>query len=1053
MQPKLQETFKTLNQRQLEAVKAIEGPVTVFAGPGTGKTQILATRIGRILQETDTNPDQIICLTFTDAGAVAMRKRLLKFIGPDAYRIFISTFHGFCTHIIQENPEQFGFREMEPISELESHEILADIIASLDPQNPIKRLTGDVHYEISRLLSLFSNMKRENWDPDHIERHIGEYIQSLPERPEFIYQRNGKDFKKGDLKQKDYDQAIRRMETLRAAVHLYQPYQRAMNRMGRFDYDDMILWVLEAFKKDKDLLLRYQEQFLYILVDEYQDTNGSQNEIVNLLSSYFEIPNVFVVGDDDQSIYRFQGANMENIHEFMDRYQNHLTPVVLTENYRSSQAILDMARSLIDRNESRLIRGDQKKLHAANAEVADLGQPPQLLRYPNDYHEIAGVVDKIIELHHSGVAYEEMAVIYSQHKFSENLVRLMRFNNIPLSIKFEEDCLKMPLIGQLLSLIEFLYNEYKKPGKGEGLVYQIMNYNFFGLDPRKLQEDMMAFDRVRKQDTYLLQFLADQNPHSEQGDLFNQNGPANRFEDSASLARAMLNWTKAVEEHTVASYFQHIIHHSGLLAYVLRHPNRSDHLEELNTFFAFVKSEQSRKKDLDLGSFLETIELMRAQGIRVPVHKAMKTESGVNLLSAHGSKGLEFEHVFIIQAHSKAWESQRSGGNAYTLPDNLLLSIDPKLNDIEEKRRLFYVAMTRAKKGLYISYPEEDDRQKQNQPSLFMAECMQFLDKSEADPAQGSDEQMLKIFEAILSKQGKPVIPLYDEPKVDKMLENYTLSVTHMNIYLRCPVSFFFSYILKIPQAKFPAMEFGSAVHSSLDRFFKKAAEEGKVPPLEFLMEEFYKGLAYRKDGFTEKEYKRRKEYGEQFLPLYYRKYQSTWNTTVLTEKGFTNINIGEVPVKGFVDKVELNGKDAVLVDYKTGQFKNTLSRSSFNRPGEKVRSKAKHHVEEFGGDYWRQAVFYKILVSEDRNTEWQVAKVEFDFVEPDSDTGDFHKQGIEITEEDQSVVRDQIQRVYKGIMNKEFDKGCGQDDCDWCNFVKSDFTIPSFKVEIEEQE
>src|ERR1700741_4316595 len=200
LERKFAEEYNKLNEQQRQAVDTIEGPVMVIAGPGTGKTQILASRIGKILLETDVFPQNILCLTYTDAGVVAMRKRLLQFIGPDAYKVNIYTFHAFCHEVIQENLFLFEKTVLDPVSDLEKIEFFKELIDSFPKNHPLKRYRGDVYFEINNLQSLFSNMKREGWTPAFINQKINEYIPDLPNRDEFIYKRKHKEFQAGDLK-------------------------------------------------------------------------------------------------------------------------------------------------------------------------------------------------------------------------------------------------------------------------------------------------------------------------------------------------------------------------------------------------------------------------------------------------------------------------------------------------------------------------------------------------------------------------------------------------------------------------------------------------------------------------------------------------------------------------------------------------------------------------------------------------------------------------------------------------------------------------------------
>ncbi|HNE45359.1 MAG TPA: ATP-dependent helicase, partial [Chitinophagales bacterium] len=355
------EAYAQLNDAQRRAVDHIEGPVLVVAGPGTGKTQILAVRIGKILAETDAMPENILCLTYTDAGTVAMRKRLLDFIGADAHRVHIHTFHAFCNDVIQAHLDYFGKRELEPITDLENVMILESILEELPTGHLLKKLKGDLSYEVARLNNLFRMMKEEDWDEKRISDNIDVYLADLPNRTEYTYQRvnNKTGVKVGDPKVSKIAEEQERMEKLRAAAQLFPKYQARMKEAGRYDYSDMILWVVRAFRDPsavgENMLRNYQERYLYILVDEFQDTNGAQNEILQLLISFWEVPNVFAVGDDDQSIYEFQGARVKNILDFYTAYQEHVEVIVLTDNYRSHQAVLNAARVVIEQNQERLI--------------------------------------------------------------------------------------------------------------------------------------------------------------------------------------------------------------------------------------------------------------------------------------------------------------------------------------------------------------------------------------------------------------------------------------------------------------------------------------------------------------------------------------------------------------------------------------------------------------------------------------------------------------------------------------------------------------------------
>ena len=240
LQNKFDEEYKKLNPQQQAAVDTIEGPVMVIAGPGTGKTQILAARIGKILLDTDAQPQNILCLTYTDAGAIAMRRRLQQFIGADAYKVNIYTFHAFCNDVIQDNLSLFEKNSLDAVSELESMELFKKLIDNFQKNHPLKRYRGDVYYEINNLKQLFSAMKREGWTPEYIHQKIDEYIDSLPARDEYIAKRATKDFKKGDVRTDKIEEEKEKKEKLRAAVAEFENFQTLMRERNRYDFDDMI---------------------------------------------------------------------------------------------------------------------------------------------------------------------------------------------------------------------------------------------------------------------------------------------------------------------------------------------------------------------------------------------------------------------------------------------------------------------------------------------------------------------------------------------------------------------------------------------------------------------------------------------------------------------------------------------------------------------------------------------------------------------------------------------------------------------------------------------
>jgi len=1032
LEKKFSEEYEELNEKQRLAVDTLEGPVMVIAGPGTGKTQILASRVGKILLETDALPQNILCLTYTDAGVVAMRKRLLRFIGPDAYKVNIYTFHAFCNDVIQENLWLFEKTAFDPVSDLEKVQLFKELIDSFPKNHPLKRYRGDVYFEVNNLQTLFSTMKREGWTPAFISRKIEEYLADLPSRDEFVYKRKYKEFNAGDLKKDKIEEEKERMEKLRAAVGEYDRFQQLMQKKNRYDFDDMINWVIRAFEENKNLLASYQERFQYILVDEYQDTSGTQNKLVELLISYWDKPNVFVVGDDDQSIYRFQGANVENMMNFAHSYQKDLLTVVLTNNYRSIQPILDVSQTLISRNEERLvtkIKGLNKELLSGKKELKNIKHLPHIREYETHRQEMIGIAKQVQQLVRQGVPAGNIGIIYKENRYGEELAQYFKPLNVPVYSKRHLNLLVLPEAQKIILMLKYLAAEHDVPFSGDEMLFEILHFDWFGIPPVEVAKLSMevADKKYSGEKTSIRRLLAEKSTAPSK-DLFStgiQEGLK-----TASLAIEKL--IGAVSNLTLRHLFESIIRDAGVLSHIMRSPDRHWQLQVLTGLFDFIKEETHRNPLLNLQGFVNLVEMMENEGIPLPLVQVSGSENGVNLMTAHGSKGLEFEYVFIAGSNSSFWEKKRKPGGGYKLPDTMFSSSPfsgeaKRVADDEELRRLFYVAMTRAEQHLYISYSRFKNDGKELEPSMFIAEIQDRHDI----PAEKMilDTDVIAEFSALgFGEAEAPEIEKAEEEFISRVLDKFVMNVTALNHYLKCPLEFYFKNIIRIPYPKNEATEFGSAVHYALERFFRKMHDSGKekFPPKEEFIADFEWYMHRHRESFTREQFERRLEYGQEVLSNYYDKYIHQFNKVVSIERNIRNVLVKDVPVKGKIDKLEFDGKLVNVVDYKTGDPEKAIP-----------KTKGPSGKEPNGGDYWRQAVFYKILVDNYEQKDWKVVSTEFDFIEPDKKKN-YRREKVIITPADITTVKQQIASTWEKIQNRDFYIGCGKEDCHWCNFVKT---------------
>lgn len=372
-----------------------------------------------------------------------------------------------------------------------------------------------------------------------------------------------------------------------------------------------------------------------------------------------------------------------------------------------------------------------------------------------------------------------------------------------------------------------------------------------------------------------------------------------------------------------------------------------------------------------------------------------------------------------------------------------MFSSQPIASEEEELRRLFYVALTRAEQHLYISYSRFKNDGKELEPSMFIAEIQdEHRIKTEKIII---DTEVLSEFTALSFGEAEaPEIDKIEEEFIGRILDKFVMNVTALNNYLKCPLEFYFKNLIRIPSPKNEATEFGSAVHYALEKLFRKMQDEkkDKFEPKEEFIADFEWYMHRHRESFTKEQFARRLEYGQEVLSNYYHKYINSFNKIVAIERNIRNVVIKDVPLKGKLDKLEFDGKSVNVVDYKTGDPDKAIPKTK--GPSEK---------DPGGGDYWRQAVFYKILVDNYEQKDWKVVSTEFDFIEPDKKKN-YRKEKVVITPADITTVTQQIISTWEKIQNREFYIGCGKEDCHWCNFVKTNnLAVALHEIEDEETE
>ena len=968
-----EDKYKQLNMAQKRAVDVIEGPVMVIAGPGTGKTQILTLRIANILLKTDVNPENILAITFTEAGAAAMRSRLMTIIGSAAYQVHISTFHGFCNYIIKEYPDEFshiiGARNS---TEIEAAQIIEDLLTN--GQYKELRPFGDTFFYVRDIMSSIASIKREGISPEEFSHIISLEKEKFKEIPD-LYHKSGPHAGKMKGDYQVLEKQIRKQEEL---ARLYGEYQVAQQTKKLYDFEDMILEVLSAFRENEKLLQIVQEKFLYVLVDEHQDTNNGQNKVLELLMNYHENPNLFIVGDEKQAIFRFQGASLENFLYFKKQYPS-AELIVLEDNYRSTQTILDAAHTILA-GKARLLARAAQGDSAIQLGIAET-QTDELSWVAND------IKKKIDE----GVVPSEIAVLYRDNKDAERIADVLERHGVPVHVYTDGNALHDGDMQKFLLLLRSIH----EIGNDE-LLARTLHIDFLGIDPIDIyrcisgKSSLSLVDKIRNRD-----FLKESNVQD-----------IARFLD---LGKKFSTWKTLSVNRRLSDFFEVVMRESGFLDSIMKNDRVLQKLSVLESIFEEIKRCEETHEVYSLGDFLGYIDTIEDHNIRVKTNQIHPVFKEVHCMTAHKSKGLEFLYVYIVHAYDGHWGNKRKR-SVLKLPSSIYVQSESFSEDTNDERRLFYVALTRAKKSVFISYATHDANGSEVLPSQFVEEIKEeHLSKFSIEK---SDTQIILPRKTLRSE-------LRDEELVTYLFQERGLSATGLNNYLDCPWRYFYSNLLKLPGAMTKFQIYGNVVHSTLEDFFLKFLITD--PGEEFLLDRFIshmQGAHMRNDEREEMV-----EKGRRALSGYYKKFHTLWPHNVRTEFPLHGVLLTpEIRLAGKIDKIEiLNEKNDVnVVDYKT------------EKP--KSRNEIEGKTKASKGNIKRQLIFYKLLLDLYKGSEqFHFVSGQIDFIEPD-EKGTYHSEQFVIEDGEVEELKKEIMRVANEIQTLAFwDSRCDDKECRYC--------------------
>ena len=1089
---KFEEEYARLNSAQRRAVDTIEGPMLVIAGPGSGKTQLLGMRVANIIRQTDTPPNNILCLTFTDNAARNMRERLESIIGQAAYHVNIHTFHSFGVDIIQQNPDFFAGRQLiQQIDELGSYELLKDIFEDLPHTNPLSIKIGHEYVmlhdtlsfigwlkqnaltpqeflaiinanhiimeelapllkqtfsaptspkNVKNYMTLLDNLKKHNLDSLYggfkaysavaaveLEQAIeatnktGRYAPHITSWRNKWCEKNAK----GEHVFKDAGRSLRKM---RAVAQVYQELVTRMSALGLFDFDDMIVESVHALETSSELRANMQERYLYILVDEFQDTNKAQLRMLMALGDnpVFESrPNLMAVGDDDQAIYAFQGAEVSNMAVFASLYKQ---PALITlhENYRSTAAILQTSFAVAEQIKGRLdslLPSAHKQLRANQSENG--GHVEQVV-LPSELSQYAWIASHIRSLLDQGTLPEDIAVLAPRHRYLERLIPYLAKQHIPVAYERRENILEAPIVAQLIAMTKLVTaiasNEQTSI---DVLLAEVIAYDFWDITSETLLD--ISITCFTKHVHWLPTLLA------------------HKDHTVSSIAR----WFIDLARHASTEPLEYIL--DSLLG-IVPSSNDSD-IDEIapkpkrhrtqfispmrDYYFSEDRYEQATDNYLALLGQLSTLrqrlrawkphKMLYAQDLVnfanlhdeahikiIDTNPHTQTTNAVQVMTAYKAKGLEFGVVFIINAQDEVWgPTTRQPAKRISLPKNLPLA--PLGDNDDDKLRLLFVAMSRAKHSLILTSYSFDLSNRLSPGLSFIGgntTASVAIDKHLTPrfihkPATAEAVEILTTDWAYRFRQIIADKPTLFEP----ILATYKLSVTHLNNFIDIvnngPNYFFTHNLLRFPEALTPAAAYGDAIHRTL-QWFHTTYRQSSKPPAMKTVQDYFSDMLARKH-LRSVDFKRLNDRGKDALARYMEAKASTWQLDDLVERGFNNegVVIGDARLSGKIDKLHLTKvRSAHVIDFKTGK-----PASSWQ--GHDEIEKIKLHK------YKQQLLFYKLLVEQSASFAGKtiVDQGSLEFIEADADGNLVDNLVLIYTPADLQRFRELIGKVWQHIM------------------------------------
>ena len=874
-----------LNKEQLQAVKYNKGPLLIIAGAGTGKTSVIVEKIKYLVKKKLAKPEQILALTFTEKAAAEMEERVDKAMPYGYFQMNISTFHAFADRILKENGYQIGlslnFRlmtEAETIIFLKQNLFLFNLKYFRPLGNPNKFLEA--------LLQHFSRLRDEDVSPK-------EYIRFAKKGGELI-----------------------KRERYFELAEAYQTYQKLKIKEGLMDFADLVYYSLQLFRQRPNVLRQYQQQYPFILVDEFQDTNIAQYQLIKFLCPTKKNPHLTIVADDSQAIYKFRGASVSNIISFMKDYKK-AKQITLKKNYRSNQTILDNAYQLIKNN-------DPDTLEAELGISKDLtANKPNDKKALNFYlaekieEESEFVVKKILELKDK-YRFSDFAILIRANNHSEPFVKSLARAGIPFQFLGPGTLYKQPEVKDLIAYLKILCNLEDSPS-----LFRILYMDIYNVDKKDVSL-LLSFSKKINQP--LFQAIEIYFLNRSEFDIYKPYLPLLKSETKHKLLKIyqmIIKHLSLLKTNTAGQILYYFLEESGLLMTLTNYKTESQEKIAINisNFFNKLKVFESEHEDASVFAVVDFINMSLEMGESPIVSKTdISSYNAVNILTVHSAKGLEFPVVFLVNLTEERFPT-RHKKETISIPQELIKEILP-IGDyhIEEERRLFYVGLTRAKDKVFLSASKlYGEGKRQRKISRFVIETLGEELVNKQTNIKKEEKSQLSIFDFKPSK--RPSLDVLSEHSESKDF-NKNFSFSQLNSFKTCPLQYKYQYILKIPTTPSAAESFGITIHQTLQKFYVEFLKNKKINQKDLL-------AIYEKTwipiGYVSLTHQTRMiEEGKKMLINFYKKFHSSDLKIIALEKLFKIKIAGDIYLTGKIDRIDsLNKNEIEIVDYKTGKKPN----------------------------------------------------------------------------------------------------------------------------------